>query len=223
VDGRTNVTESERRSSTPLVDLAARACLIARDAAGNLHEFVTNSSRLALLTVRQCERELDHAEREMDEKLPEAMVRVGEKTARELLASVRFITDLERISDLLLWVGERPALKNLSREDKDSLVQMLTILQRMLEAVHHGLLKRDLEFARSVLRQDHKMDRLRRDAFQRHLNVNRRKSRTPSVEALFMVQAIERAGDHATNLAEELVHLVEHRSIRHAKATPLEG
>jgi phosphate transport system protein len=217
------VTESERRSSTPLVDLAARACLIARDAASNLHDFVANSSRLALLTVRQCERELDHIERDMDEKLPEAMVRVGEKTARELLASVRFITDLERISDLLLWVGERPALKDLARQDKEAIIQMLAILQHMLEAVHNGLLQRDLDFARSVLRQDHKMDRIRRDAFHRHLQGSRRKSHAASVDALFMVQAIERAGDHATNLAEELVHLVEHRSIRHAKAVPLEG
>ena len=219
-----NVIDSERRSSTPLFGLAGRACLIAADAASNLHDFVANSSRLALLTLRQCERELDHIEREMDEKLPAAMVRVGEKTARELLASVRFITDLERISDLLLWVGERPALKDLSRDDKKTIIQMLIILQHMLEAVHNGLLQRDLEFARSVLRQDQKMDRIRRDTFHRHLQGNRRKSRAlSSVDALFMVQAIERAGDHATNLAEELVHLVEHRSIRHAKAVPLEG
>ncbi len=35
-------------------------------------------------------------------------------------------------------------------------------------------------------------------------------------QALLMVQALERAGDHATNLAEEIHHLIEKRSLRHA-------
>jgi len=37
------------------------------------------------------------------------------------------------------------------------------------------------------------------------------------------VQSIERAGDHATNLAEELVYLIEHRSIRHTRKKMLES
>ena len=136
---------------------------------------------------------------------------------------MRFITDLERIGDLLLWVGKRPGLKDFAPDDKDSIIRMLKILEQMLEAVHNGLLQRDLEFAMSVLRQDQKIDRIRREVFDRHLLGSRRKSRVPSVEPLLVVQSIERAGDHATNLAEELVHLVEGRSIRHSKAVPLES
>jgi phosphate transport system protein len=220
---KAHVTETtERRSSAPLVELAARACLVAKDAAYNLRDFTTHSSRMAMLIIRQCERELDHMEREIDDKVPEAMVRVGERTARELLAAVRFITDLERIGDLLLWVAKRPTLKDFAADDKEAVVRMLKILEQMLEAVHNGLLQRDLELAMSVLRQDPKIDRIRREVFDRHLQGNRRKSRVPSVEALLVVQSIERAGDHATNLAEELVHLVERRSIRHTKAIPLE-
>lgn len=212
---------NERR--VELLELAARACLIAYDAAYNLRDFVAGASRMGLLTVRQCERELDHLEREIDQKLPEAMVRVGEKTARELLACVRFITDLERIGDLLLWVGERPALKELAADDRKAIIEMLTILQLMLQEIHKGLLERDLQFAMSVLQQDREMDRIRRDAFHRHLQGARRKSQGLSVDTLFIVQSIERAGDHATNLAEELVHLVEKRTIRHVKSMPLEA
>jgi phosphate transport system protein len=120
-------------------------------------------------------------------------------------------------------VGKRPGLKDFASEDKDSVIRMLKILEQMLEAVYNGLLQRDLELAMSVLREDQKIDRIRRDVFDRHLQGSRRKSRVPSVEALLVVQSIERAGDHATNLAEELVHLVERRSIRHTKAVPLEG
>ncbi len=213
---------AERRASAPLVKLAAKACLIARDAASNLRDYVSTSSQMAVLTVRQCERELDTMEREIDDKLPAAMVRVGESTARELLASVRFITDLERIGDLMVWVAERSALKDLATEDKAAVVRMLSILEQMLEQVHDGLLQRDLQFATWVLRHDQELDRIRRAVFGRHLQSQGRKSRAQSIDALFIVQSIERAGDHATNLAEELVHLVEHRSIRHIKAKGLE-
>ncbi len=214
---------AERRASARLVKLAAHACLIARDAAYNLREFVATSSGVAMLTIRQCERELDTIERDIDDLLPAAMVRVGETTARELLASVRFVTDLERIGDLLLWVAERSTLKELLAEDKNAVVRMLSILEHMLELAHDGLLQRDLQPATLVLREDKELDRVRRDVFNRHLRRTRRKSETDSVDTLFIVQSIERAGDHATNLAEELVHLIERRSIRHVKAKELAG
>jgi phosphate transport system protein len=214
---------SERRVSAPLLNLAAHGCLIARDAAYNLRDYISSWSQMAAVTVRQCEQELDTIERDMDNKLPLAMVRVREGTARELLASIRFVTDLERIGDLLLWVAERSAVKNLDSEDKAAVINMLSILEHMLQQVHRGLLQRDLDLAASVLRQDHQLDRIRRDLFDRHLQSHNRKSRTQSIDALFIVQSIERAGDHATNLAEELVHLIEHRSIRHTKAKEIAG
>jgi phosphate transport system protein len=172
---------------------------------------------MAVVILRQCERELDGIERDIDERVPEAMVRVGEQTARELLASVRFITDLERIGDLLLWVAERPMLKDISEEDKEAIIEMIGILELMLKQVHDGLLNRDLDHAVAVLHEDRELDRIRRSTFDRHLRGSQRGSRAQSVDTLFIVQSIERAGDHATNLAEELVHLIEHRSIRHKK------
>jgi phosphate transport system protein len=213
----------DRRPSKPMLGLAAHACLIAKDAAYNLREYVSNSSNLALLTVRQCEHELDQIERDVDDKVPEAMVRVGERTVRELLAAIRFITDLERIGDLLLWVADRSTVRELDQEDSDDVVQMLTTLEEMLQHAHDGLLQRDLECATRILRQDRELDTIRRRAFHRHLRGRSRHSRTESVDVLFIVQSIERAGDHATNLAEEIVHLVEHRSIRHKRRNQVEG
>lgn len=210
-------TRSQHRPSTDIVALAARACLIAKDAAYNLRDFLTTSSHMAVVILRQCERELDGIERDIDDRVPEAMVRVGEQTARELLASVRFITDLERIGDLLLWVAERPMLKDLSEEDKEAVIEMIGILELMLKQVHDGLLNRDLDRAVSVLHEDRELDRIRRSTFDRHLRGAQRGSRARSIDTLFIVQSIERAGDHATNLAEELVHLIEHRSIRHKR------
>jgi len=50
-------------SGDELVEMAAHACLVAKDAATNLQELLGGSSRLATLALQQCERELDELER----------------------------------------------------------------------------------------------------------------------------------------------------------------
>ena len=83
------------RASNGLADLALRACLVASDAAFNIKDFLANGSRMALLAVRDCEKELDRIESQIDEQLPRAIAEVSEPEARELLACLRFSTDLE--------------------------------------------------------------------------------------------------------------------------------
>ncbi|PYV63510.1 MAG: hypothetical protein DMG95_06695, partial [Acidobacteria bacterium] len=94
-------------ATNSLTDLALRACLVASDAAYNIKDFLANGSRMALLAVRDCEKELDRIESQIDEQLPKAIAEVSEPEARELLACLRFSTDLERIGDLLWGVGQR--------------------------------------------------------------------------------------------------------------------
>src|SRR5690242_13232678 len=105
-------TNSPRRRSTPspsanhrgLTDMALRACLVASYAVFNIRDFLANGSRMALIAVRDCEKELDRIESEIDQKLPHAMTQVTEPEARELLACLRFSMELERIGDLLWGV-----------------------------------------------------------------------------------------------------------------------
>src|SRR5215470_15952965 len=94
-------------SSDPddLANLALKACLIARDAAFNVQDLLTNSSRMAFLAIKDCEKELDQIERQIDEQLPGAITRVNETKARQLLACLKCITDLERIGDLIMGVA----------------------------------------------------------------------------------------------------------------------
>jgi phosphate transport system protein len=200
---------------------AARACLVAKDAAANLHEFIISSTRMAYLTVQQCERELDQIEREIDETLPAAITRVNESRARELLASQKFITDLERIGDLLLWVGNRASQDKLDDQDATRVASMIATLEVMLEKAHEGFVTRDRDLADEVLRMDPEIDRQRTMLFEEHLRA-RGKRKNENIGALFIAQSIERAGDHTTNLAEEIIHLVEGRSIRHTKGKPVE-
>ena len=208
---------SEAFTGDELSVLVMRGCLIARDSVFNVKEFLAGGSRLALLAIKDCEKELDQIERKIDEELPEAITRVGEAKARELLACLKFITDLERIGDLaysaVMQLDSRR--EKLRAADSRQLVEMASLLCEMLEQVHQGFLKRDVSHARTVLQSDANVDRLCHALFQRHLAEPNSPTCQQDFDILLAAQALERIGDHAKNLAEELYGLSEGRSLRH--------
>ncbi len=179
-----------------LARLALKACLIARDAAFNVRDLLTNSSRMAFLAIKDCEKELDQIERQIDERLPAAITRVNEARARQLLSSLKSTTDLERIGDLVMSVAMRAQARTskMAASDVRQLVEMSSVLREMLDLVHQGFSTLDLEcdLAETVAQGD-----------------------TAGFDVLLMAQALERAGDHTTNLAEDLYSLIEGRSLRH--------
>src|SRR5512146_184881 len=157
--------------SAQLKDKTARAFLIARDAVANLREFLDDSSRMAFLTVKECEGELDQIEREIDEQLPSAITRVGERKARELVACLRFITDLERVGDLVWWIAQRLNDVQPKLRDKDAaaLKEMAKLIIFMLEEVHRGFQNGAVEPGHSVIARDREIDELRRQIFRSQL------------------------------------------------------
>ena len=204
-------------ASDDLSRLALKACLIARDAAFNVCDLLTHSSRMAFLAIKECEKELDQIERQIDERLPAAITRVNEVRARQLLTSLKSTTDLERIGDLVMSVALRVQSRNarMAASDVRQLVEMSTILREMLDLIHKGFVSLDLECARKVLQMDKDIDRVCHALFQKHLAEHGSRGDASSFEVLLMGQALERAGDHTTNLAEDLYSLIEGRSLRH--------
>lgn len=200
-----------------LMRMALKACLIARDATFNVQDLLTNSSRMAFLAIRDCEKELDQIERQIDEQLPGAITRVNERKARQLLACLKCITDLERIGDLVMGVAQRVQARSgqLPGADVRHLIQMAAILHDMLEDIHRGFVTLEIENARKVLRMDGELDRICHSMFQRYLADNTREKDSLGFDVLLMAQALERSGDHAKNLAEELYSLIEGHTLRH--------
>ena len=92
---------------------------------------------------------------------------------------------------------------------------MSTILRDMLDLIHKGFVTLDLECARQVLQMDKEVDKVCHSLFQKYLAENVPQGDLTAFEILLMAQALERAGDHATNLAEDLYSLIEERSLRH--------
>lgn len=212
----------EPRSNNELTHLALQACLVGKDAAYNLRDFIENSSNMAFISVKDCEKELDRMERRVDEEIPGAITEVTEPEARELLACLKLIIDLERIGDLTCSIAMRlqDLPVRLLRDDSRDLIAMSGVLEKMLEAVYNGFLQRDLSAASWVIQTDSQIDQLCRGVFRRHLESRERRRRDYSTTVLLVAQAFERAGDHTKNLAEELFHLVEGRSVRHEPKRP---
>ena len=214
---RSKVSGSRSGEAPGLTQLALRACLVASDAAFNARDFLANASQIAFIAVRDCEKELDRIEQQMDQQLPAAITHVDELEARELLACLRFSNELERIGDLLWWVTQRAQTlpTRLPKLDAQPLLEMISILEKMLQSIREGFTQRQLDPASFVLRSDREIDQLYRTLFRRHVaDSNPRKTKN-TADVLLMGQALERAGDHATNLAEELFRLIEGRSLRH--------
>jgi phosphate transport system protein len=214
---RVDIAASEAIPGDELSALVVRGCLIARDSVFNVRDFLSSGSRMAFLAIKDCEKELDQIERKIDEQLPGAITRVGEVKARQLLACLKFITDLERIGDLAYSATMQlhSRREKLPPLDSQQLVEMSSLLCGMLEQVHHGFLTRQVSHARSVLQTDPEVDRLCHALFQRHLAETSSPDDPQNFDILLAAQALERIGDHAKNLAEELCSLAEGRSLRH--------
>ena len=202
-----------------LVRRTVEACALARDAAGAAAEGIATGSSALLHSLRQRERDLDAFDVEIDSGVTTAITEnnVGPAEARELLACMKFMIGLERIGDLLLSFANsaQAAGGRLDSEDTRDLTQMATILEKMLTDVGTAFSQRDVNTAVDVLRADAEMDRLRNLIFLRHIENPENVVRQASLQVIFMTQSLERAGDHAKNLAEEVCHFVSGHTVRH--------
>jgi phosphate transport system protein len=200
-----------------IVRRIVEACNMAKEAAGAAAEGIATGSNALLNSLRQRERELDTLDLEIDNGVTNAITEVGPAEARELLACMKFMIGLERIGDLLLNFGSsaQAASGRIDSEDTRDLTQMATLLEKMLTDCGDAFSQRDVSKAVEVLRADAEMDRLRNLIFLRHIENPENIERQASLQIIFMTQSLERAGDHAKNLAEEVCHFVSGRPVRH--------
>jgi phosphate transport system protein len=217
----------EPSGQTHLVDLAMRACAAAHEAVSHALDGLINGSQAALIAVRKCEEQLDGMDREMDEAMAIVITQVTPPEARELLACMKLMLDLERIGDLVASFAERSAIvrNRIEMEDVNQLTRMGCLLENMLGAMARAFASRNMEEALRVLRTDAEIDRLRNLIVVRHTENTEGIKGPESLHVLSMANALERAGDHIKNMAEELCHLATGHTMRHlirAKDKPIE-
>jgi phosphate transport system protein len=213
----TATMQSPEPTQQYIVRRTIEACTLAKDAAAAAAEGIATGSHSLLNSLRQRERELDTIDMEIDSGVTTAITEVGPAEARELLACMKFMISLERIGDLLLSFANsaQAAGPRTDPQDTRDLTQMATILEKMLTDAGSALSDRDVTKAVEVLRADAEIDRLRNLIFLRHIENPENIAHQASLQVIFMTQSLERAGDHAKNMAEEVCHFVSGHTVRH--------
>ncbi|MHB8217631.1 MAG: phosphate signaling complex PhoU family protein [Candidatus Sulfotelmatobacter sp.] len=204
-----------------IVQRTIEACRVAKEAASAAAEGIATGSSSLLNSLRLRERELDALDMEIDSAVTSVITEVDPIQARELLACMKFMISLERIGDLLLSFANsaQAAAGRIDSDDTRDLTRMATILEKMLTDVGGSFSNRDVAKAIDVLRADSEVDRLRNLIFLRHIENPQNIAHQASLQIIFMTQSLERAGDHAKNLAEEVCHFVSGHTVRHVLKT----
>ena len=138
---------------------------------------------------------------------------------RQIMAIDHLIVELERLGDLAVNVAEE--VLNLEQLPKPELhrdlPRMTKMVQNMIRDSLRAFMTQDALLAREVCKQDDEVDYLDRALIQELLEYMGRSQEAIAVglSQINVVRSLERAGDHATNIAEQVVYMVEGESIRH--------
>lgn len=139
---------------------------------------------------------------------------------RFITMAMKINTDLERMADLavdiaqrVLEIADEPLVKPLI-----DLPRLETIVKRMVGDVLESFVKEDANLAREVITFDADANALR-DRIQAELitdyMMKDRKTVRRSVALLLIARYLERIADHATNIAEDVIYMVQAKVVKH--------
>jgi len=138
---------------------------------------------------------------------------------RAIVAAVKINTDLERVGDLAINIVEaarqyvqHPPVKKLI-----DIPRMATIAQAMLRDALDAFVRRDTALAQRVLDQDDVLDDLKTQIFRELITYMLQTPATiePALDLILISRHLERIGDHATNIAEDVIFMVSAKDVRH--------
>ena len=138
---------------------------------------------------------------------------------RAIVAAVKINTDLERVGDLAVNIAEaarryatHPPVKKLI-----DIPQMGDIAQSMLRDSLDSFVRRDTVLAHQVLNEDDRLDALKTQVFRELLTymLNDPATIEPALDLILVSRHLERIGDHATNIAEDVIFMVSAQDVRH--------
>jgi phosphate transport system protein len=146
---------------------------------------------------------------------------------RSIVAAVKINTDLERVGDLAINIAEaaqryvaHPPVKKLI-----DIPRMANIAQSMLRDALDAFVRRDTGLAQNVLNEDDALDSLKTQIFRELLTYMLADPSTiePALDLILVSRHLERIGDHATNIAEDVIFMVSAKDVRHHAADGKSG
>jgi phosphate transport system protein len=171
--------------------------------------------------VRENEAAINLAQRDVDEMAYELLAKEQPMAIdlRFILAVIRINADLERVGDqavnIAVRVREMGAFANVDLPV--DIPKLASLASAMVRKALHAFIEADAELADSVLLLDDQVDEMNDAAFYALSSLIKEKPElTPqSLNALIIARNLERVGDHATNIAEDVIFWVRGADVRH--------
>jgi phosphate transport system protein len=143
---------------------------------------------------------------------------------RVIVAAVKINTDLERVGDLAVNIAEagKRYLQHPPVKPLIDIPRMGDIAQTMLREALDAFVRRDIALAETVLAQDDTVDALKTQIFRELLTYMLQDPATiePALDLILISRHLERIGDHATNVAEDVIFILSARDVRHQGVEP---
>ena len=186
----------------------------------SIRSLVEENQELADQVLRD-ERVIDFMEMEID-GIATRLLALNQPVAKDLrllTSALKISADLERIGDLAQHIAKRSIslMRHSVLKPTANIPKIASLVELMLSRSLEAFINSDAELAYGVLLSDDEVDNLRDEVY---LDLLAKMQRDPSVvpaamELIFATRNLERIGDHATNIAEDVIFLVKAIDVRH--------
>jgi len=171
--------------------------------------------------VFKLEERVNHMEVEIENEILRllALRQPAAGDLRLLTAILKINNDLERVADQAVNIVERALdlLKQPLLKPLIDIPEMARLAQRMIQNSLDAFIRQDAELANHVCRDDDEVDRLNDRIFDELLGFMTKDPKTVAraVDLILVSRNLERIADHATNICEDVIFIVEGKNIKH--------
>ena len=194
--------------------------LVEEQLASALKFFASQDSSL-LSDIEEIERKIHAAEIDLDDQVESLIVRRQPIASdlRLVLAVSKIVRDLERIGDELEKVGSL-SLESFDSADSVGITEIQRIAEQVAKMLSESLTafaRLDLDLARDIFERERKVDKVYQSALRSLATFMIEDPRNIGsvLNIVWIARSLERVGDHATNIAEYVIYLVQGVDVRH--------
>jgi len=138
---------------------------------------------------------------------------------RLIMAALKINHELERMGDIAVNIAERaiPLQYHIGLLRKSRVIEMSSIAREMVKRAIDSFVNNDPELAREILPKDDLVDNLNRDIFNYLVQEMKMDPEIiePAAHIIVLSRHLERLADHATNISEDVVYLVDAKIVKH--------
>jgi phosphate transport system protein len=196
------------------------ASMVQRAIKDSVHSLVERDSDLAQKVIAG-DHQINALDVQIDEECIKLLARYQPMAGdlRAITTAMKVTTDLERIGDNAVNIAERALELNREPQLKPyiDIPHMSQIAQGMVRDTIEAFVQYDKKLAMDVIVRDDEVDDLTEAVFEELVAIMRRDPETidRAIQVTYVAKYLERIADHATNIAEMIIYMIEGKIVRH--------